>query len=68
MICAQGKGKGKGKGKSSKSSEVDQLASEVDSDSRRAEVVKLKALDVFAGCGGSRNTYHRSVFVLMRCI
>jgi len=48
----QGKGKGKGKGKSSKSSESEKAASVVDGDNRKTEMVKMKALDVFAGCGG----------------
>jgi len=52
-FCVQGKGKGKGKGKASKSAEVEKPADEVYSDSKNAEIVKLKALDVFAGCGGT---------------
>ena len=49
----QGKGKGKGKGKSSKSSEIEKPASEFNGDCRKTEIVKPKALDVFAGCGGT---------------
>jgi len=49
----QGKGKGKGKGKASKSSDAEKAVSEVNSGSRKTEVVKLKTLDVFAGCGGT---------------
>jgi len=48
----QGKGKGKGKGKASKSSETDKAVSETNNASNKTEIVKLKALDVFAGCGG----------------
>jgi len=49
---AQGKGKGKGKGKASKSSEAEKAMNEVNNGSGKSEIVKLKALDVFAGCGG----------------
>jgi len=52
LCCMQGKGKGKGKGKASKSSEAEKAANEANSGSGKTEVVKLKALDVFAGCGG----------------
>jgi len=49
----QGKGKGKGKGKSTKSSEVVDKPMDFEVNSgKKTEVVKLKALDVFAGCGG----------------
>jgi len=58
MVChVQGKGKGKGKGKSTKSSE--KPAGEVSCDGRKTEVVKLQALDVFAGCGGVQFTVCR---------
>ena len=53
MCNMQGKGKGKGKGKASKSSDAEKAVSEVNSGSRKTEVVKLKTLDVFAGCGGT---------------
>ena len=53
MYNTQGKGKGKGKGKASKSSDAEKAVSEVISGSRKTEVVKLKTLDVFAGCGGT---------------
>jgi len=52
LYRAQGKGKGKGKGKSTKSSEIEKPAADVNTDDRKTEIVKLKALDVFAGCGG----------------
>jgi len=48
----QGKGKGKGKGKASKSNEAEKPVSEVTDELKKTEIVKLKALDVFAGCGG----------------
>jgi len=52
----QGKGKGKGKGKASKTNEAEKTVNEMNSSNRKTEIVKLKALDVFAGCGGMELT------------
>ena len=57
----QGKGKGKGKGKSTKSTEVEKPAGEVNGDGGKTELVKLKTLDVFAGCGGRTLVAHMSL-------
>lgn len=64
----QGKGKGKGKSKSIKSSvDVDKpMDSEVNS-GKRSEFVKLKALDVFAGCGGMLLLTVCSVVIVQLC-
>jgi hypothetical protein len=51
LLQNKGKGKGKGKGKANKDAE-DGSKKTNENGEKTPEIVKLKALDVFAGCGG----------------
>jgi plasmid rolling circle replication initiator protein Rep len=51
LLQNKGKGKGKGKNRAVKDVEDNSKATE-DNSEMKTEIVKLKALDVFAGCGG----------------
>lgn len=53
LIFLQNKGKGKGKGKGRAAKDVEDRGRTTEDDGEmKTEIVKLKALDVFAGCGG----------------
>lgn len=57
---ALSKGKGKGKGKKKLALNTVDANADVKSDSTTMQITKLKSLDVFAGCGGLTQGFHKS--------